>query len=380
MIDTSGFSEDQVKAAEAIQSWVRGDLGKRDLTLGGYAGSGKTTILQRLWPLLKGNGAVAMAPTGKAGQVLRSKGVDATTIHRLIYKFKGIREDFIGNETPVFRDEGGWQTETGERPRLLVCDESSMVNTIQHKDVTERGVPCLWVGDHGQLFPVGGDPGIMRNPEIRLEKIHRQAEGNTIIEMAHRVRKGHVPTKNDTSNNVYVKHCTNNEEIVCTAIEQDVDQTLVPTNALRHNINLLFRKCLKKTGVLDIGDRLICTFNDYRYMVFNGQAFRVEELGRSNGKVVYVKLAEETVDGWNILDAWIPLQLSALANPDYRSKDKIEGTVLFDYGYAITPHKAQGSEYGNILIIDQHIPLFAMERWRYTAITRGKKYVTIMTR
>lgn len=376
MLTLDGYSVDQLVAIERIEEWI--DHGTRDLTLGGYAGSGKTTILQYLWPKFQEASTVVMSPTGKASQVLRSKGLDATTVHRLIYKFKGVREEYDGSETPVFKDEGGWQTRDGERPRKLVCDESSMVNQVMYKDVHDRGVPCLWVGDHGQLKPVGGDPRLMENPQIKLEKIHRQAEGNTILRLAHKVRTGHIPRPFDTSNNVQVQRYKSDDHIMSTVIEEGVDQILVPTNALRHRLNLLFREKMRYTGDLEIGDRLICTFNDYRYMIFNGQMFKVVDIGRSNGKVAYVRVAEETNSGWNPIDAWLPLQLSALGNPDYKSRDKIDGTVLFDYGYCISVHKSQGSEFGNVLLIYKDIPAFDMPRWVYTGVTRAKSHLNIV--
>ena len=100
------LSRDQASAVNTIDSWSKSK--DKDLTFGGLAGTGKTTILQHCWPFLQERGAVAVAPSGKAAEVLRQKGVPATTIHKLIYQFRGLDKD--NDLEPIFVDHGTWSS------------------------------------------------------------------------------------------------------------------------------------------------------------------------------------------------------------------------------------------------------------------------------
>jgi len=173
MID---LSPDQARALEEIERW-RTSSTKR-LTLGGYAGTGKTTLIREL---INQHDASVCAFTGKAAFVLQSKGVEATTMHRLLY-----RPVRVGGEVRFVKVQD-LPTE------LVIVDEASMVDKVLMRDLESFPVKVLYVGDHGQLEPVGDDPGLMRDPDIRLEQIHRQASGSPIIQFAHHVREGHAP-------------------------------------------------------------------------------------------------------------------------------------------------------------------------------------------
>jgi ATP-dependent exoDNAse (exonuclease V) alpha subunit len=159
---TLTFSRDQQAALDAIQRWCtgnpRGD--NQYKTLGGYAGTGKTTLiayLAEVWP------SVAVAALGgKAAHVLRYKGVDATTIHSLIYY---PHEDDDG--TIRFRRKHNLRD-----VQTLIIDEASMTNHFLFADLLSFKLPVLFVGDHGQLEPIGPNPGLMAHPDLRLEKIH----------------------------------------------------------------------------------------------------------------------------------------------------------------------------------------------------------------
>src|SRR5271170_373695 len=190
------------------------------LTLGGYAGTGKTTLLGHLQQSLDAASGFGRKPrvvfasyTGKAVSVLRKKlppGSEAMTLHRLLYRPRQIEVCAYTSE-PVERkyDSNGQlvtlcethcdETESCEVKKkvdftpsafplegidLVVVDEASMVTEKIWADLTSHGVPILAVGDHGQLPPIRSDFDLMRKPDIRLEKILRQAADNPIIKMA----------------------------------------------------------------------------------------------------------------------------------------------------------------------------------------------------
>ena len=385
------LSADQQSAVDRIRRFFRTDChrGCQQLTLGGYAGTGKTSILTYLWPELREMGACVMAPTGKAANVLFRKGIDrVSTIHSLLYLFRGTVETYQGNEKPVFDDRGDDDWGGGFSPRILVCDESSMVNDDLHRDIMARRLPVLWVGDHGQLPPVGGDPGIMHDPDIRLEKIHRQAEGNPILELAAYVRQGGTVTRDFADGDrLRVGGILDDKRLVRYALDNGIDQVIVGVNGKtvdqygsRHKLNRLFRESLGRKNDLDVGDRIICTFNSRRNGIFNGQIFRVDAIFGSTPTFYECELSAEMPDGWRTLPRTIKVQRASLNNPDYRSSDRLTDCCEFDLGYCITCHKSQGDSWRRVAVIDKAVHAFDMSRWRYTGFTRAAEHLSVVIR
>lgn len=376
------LSDDQLFALDKIQDWLQNPRGQ--FSLGGYAGTGKTTLLKLILPDMERHNVRFAAPTGKAAQVLVSKGIPATTIHRLIYQYKGNRIEDDGTEQPIFEDEGTWgKTSNGNNrtPGLLVFDESSMINEVQYRDIMARRLPVLWVGDHGQLAPVGGDPGIMKNLDVKLENIHRQAQGNPILELAHSVRKGMIPSRrfNDDSNRAKVGEISDNKKLIKYILDKNITQVICGTNSLRHKLNKLYREALGRKATMEEGERVICLSNDYNYHVFNGQIFRATGLNYMD-PLYDCSLHEETLSGWRQRPGRFRLQEVSLGNPKYTSEDRIEGSLHFDYGYAVTAHKSQGSEWDRVLVVWENCLPFNMSRWGYTAITRASEHVSVVLR
>ena len=372
---------DQAFAADEVRRWMDGHHGQ-ELSLGGYAGTGKTTVLQALWPELRSRKAFVCTPTGKAAQVLRSKGVDmAGTIHSLIYQFRGVIEDDDGKETPTFDDRVDDDWGCDYSPKMLVCDESSMVNDRLYDDLVARGLPILWVGDHGQLQPVGGDPGIMHDPDIRLETIRRTALDNPILSLAHHVREGgEIDREFADGDRLKIGGIASNHRVIDYAAANNIDQIIVGTNALRHQLNRIARQARCYREDLVEGDRIICTFNSRQMGVWNGMIFRVAKIIEEAEAFYLCSLETETVDGWRTKPKPVKVQRISLGNPDYRSADRIDKCCEFDYGYAITCHKSQGSEWGRVMVVDRHVSQFDMDRWRYTAITRAKEHCSVVLR
>jgi exodeoxyribonuclease-5 len=251
--ESFALSVDQQAVADQVANYVQ-DLthAGNELALGGYAGTGKSTVLGYLRSTgTLPTGTVYLAPTGKAAHVLRSKGLAASTIHSFLYLYQGLVEetdddgDPTGKLKPVFADK-----DTHDDVELIVVDEASMVNDKLYDDLCALSCPILWVGDHGQLAPVGGDPGIMRDPRLRLEQVHRQAQGSDILAIAHDVRQTGNARKwigHDTSD-LFVGRPSgrrvNSHKVVDYACASEVDQIVVPFNNLRHEINATYRNRL----------------------------------------------------------------------------------------------------------------------------------------
>jgi len=383
------LSTDQESAVAAIRAFVRS--GSQQLTMGGLAGTGKTSIMSYLWPELMAAGAYVITPTGKAASVLRKKGIDrVSTIHALLYLFRGVVDDVRTGEKPVFegREDGDWGCDI--TPKMLVCDEASMVNEQCYDDVMARDVPVIWVGDHGQLAPVGGDPGIMRDPDIRLEKIHRQAEGNPILDLALAVRHG-LSTERfrdfADGDRLKIGGILDDKRLVKYARDNDIDQVIVGVNGKtvndygsRHKINRLFRESYGFKEDLCVGDRLICTFNNRRRGISNGEIFRVDSIEFSTATYHNCYLSSETADGWEPLGKSINVQRISLGNPNYRSADRVPDCGEFDFGHGITAHKSQGASWRRCLAIHKNVGAFDMSRWAYTAFTRPSEHLSVVIR
>ena len=359
------------------------NLGMID-TLAGLAGTGKTTIISMLQKRLNlNNPPQFLAPTGKAAQVMRNKGVtNAETIHSFIYQFLGLsRDNKKDTAVPIFENrEGGVSTNAP----FLVVDEASMVNFWIYDDLMSHGIPTLFVGDHGQLPPVGGDPGIMREPGYALERIHRQAEGNPIIRLAHHVRDAGTPygfNKEPGDDRVSSMRRGSFHRIAEYAIENEMDQIICGFNKNRTAINRCYREILKHEGILETGDKIICLKNDRRNGFFNGMMYRVDRIHSNNGKTItadltdldtgrvrtYVEIATGGFDREKPYDIELAIE----------NGEAEKGSQVFDYGYAITGHKSQGSQWPSVLVLWDQCKFWSMARWGYTAITRAQDRVRV---
>ena len=176
------LTEEQGQIVDEILSFPR-----QVQTLGGYAGTGKTFCVSYLHRKLDNYAVCAF--TGKASNVLRKRGIGvAQTIHKTIYapmldeRGKIILDDY---GRPIFDLKKHLEYDG------LIVDEASMVNDVIYEDLLSFGVPLIFVGDHGQLEPVGCDVNLMKSPDYRLEEIHRNA--GEIAWFADHIRQGRNP-------------------------------------------------------------------------------------------------------------------------------------------------------------------------------------------
>ncbi len=347
------LSPDQARALEEVERWIGSP--KKRLRLGGYAGTGKTTLIRML---IDRHSASVCAFTGKAAFVLRSKGVPASTMHRLLYK-------------PV---QSGGEVQFVLVPELatelVIVDEASMVDKNLMRDLESFPVKVLYVGDHGQLEPVGDDPGLMHNPDVRLEQIHRQASGSPIIQFAHHVREGNPPRSFGPEAEVVVG--------AQGAALLEYDAILCGFNATRVDINRRVRAQLGFEGPLPLpGERVICLRNHREYGVFNGMqasVVTVEPAGRHRLDMV----VEDDLGNRSPAMRCDARQFGA---PTTRtSKESRYEIALWDWGYALTVHKSQGSEWPRVLVLEQIASSWSPARWMYTAATRASERLTYAKR
>lgn len=324
---------------------------RKRLTLGGYAGTGKTTIIRAIVDRYGASDLAVVAPTGKAAHVLRTKGVEATTLHSLIYTPRGTDRD--GNV--VFRRNGN------PMPRVVICDEASMLDVKLVTDLERAVKHVLYVGDHGQLEPIGDDPGLMRAPDIRLENIHRQAEDSPIISFAHHVRLGHDPRSFGELARV---------QRGWSADLVDFDVVIVGLNKSRQKVNAWMRQERGFLGpVPQVGENVICLRNASEYEVWNGMTGRVTAIDPQRRR-----MSVSTDDGPRADVLYDPEQFGAERTKPYtRPRSGSACKTLWDFGYAVTCHKFQGSEAERVAVVDETAASWSRERWAYTAATRASQ-------
>jgi exodeoxyribonuclease-5 len=377
------LTDEQEQAVDLIADWY-GQRPRRfqstnaqpPMTVGGLAGTGKTTIANQL-PEYLGvpRGRVAYcAFTGKAASRLQN----GQTIHRLIYQPTELHCD----ECPRLMDKEAFchgnckncTTIFDRRPRiegydLIIVDEASMVNASIYKDLISYRVPVLWIGDHGQLPPVKGSFNLMADPVIRLEKIHRQLADSPILALAmHARRTGWVPF-GVKGPGVSKRHLNGNDWPL------DREFFLCGKNNTRVALNREIRAHRGYPAEHPVpGDRLVCLRNDYDTGVYNGQLAVVQEWREENDPEFWV--LRVLVDGEKT-----PVEVVAYAPQFGAEKTRIDTPrwcALWDYGYALTVHKAQGSEADDLVLVEQ--PISDKKRWLYTGITRAKRTLEIIAR
>ncbi|MEM6464513.1 MAG: ATP-dependent RecD-like DNA helicase, partial [Pseudomonadota bacterium] len=260
---------------------------------------------------------------------------------------------------------------------LVIVDECSMVDEELGSDLMGFGTPILVLGDPGQLPQVsGGGFFTEHEPDYLLTEIHRQARDNPIIDLAMRVREGidigygdwgtaRVITKSD----------------VTTDLVLEADQVLLGINRTRRRYNQRLRE-LKGFGskLPQSGDKLVCLRNDPAKGLLNGSLWQVMTASRETVKPGVNLLVTPEDDDMNRGAAKIKLLKAAFEDPEaevpWQTRRRYDD---FDYGYALTVHKAQGSQWDNIVLFDESFAFRdTRERWLYTAITRAAESLTIV--
>jgi exodeoxyribonuclease-5 len=361
--DGIAYSADQQHALDLIYEWhSRWPQANQFFTLGGYAGTGKTTIISSV--LNHWKNVAVVAPTGKAVNRLKQTGIEgATTIHGLMY-------------SPWEDDEG--KVHFSKRPKLdhidtIICDEASMVNQYIFNDLLSYAKPILFVGDHGQLEPIGENPNLMKDPDAKLENIHRQAASNPIIRLASAWREGREGQVYDAiaKKGKWSSPCG---KCIVTS-RRDFDgyarsgmQLICGMNRTRHRLNNLVRQHKDFGGPIpQPGEQLICLQNNKQFDVFNGQQARVVEAWKPHrGRV---DLEVEVDDGRIVTCQCLVDQFGRDAIKDHKDKS----TALFDFAYCITAHKSQGSEWPGVVVLEEIMNSWNPQRWRYTTTTRAKE-------
>ncbi len=393
------LSSQQAEAMDAVRTWLTSD--QQVFRLFGYAGTGKTTIAKEFAQTVDGQVLYA-AFTGKAVMVLQSKGCyPARTIHKLIYvpndkcteDLEALEMGLLEEEQreprdevliAKLKDELLAESDLAKQPSfsknpdsdlegasLLVVDEVSMVGRKMAEDLLAFNVKILVLGDPAQLPPVG-DKGFFtaEEPDFLLTEIHRQAQGSPVLRLADLARRGlGLPQGSSGDSSVLPKGRLSIGDVA------EYDQIIVGTNRARRDINKAVRQHLgRKTHLPEPGDKLIALRNNYERGILNGSQWEVICVEQRGPDQIWMQIKGD--GSAQVVTAWthhFEGREREIRPWDMRLYEH------FDHGYAITCHKAQGSQWDNVLVIDESWCFRAdAKKWLYTAITRAAKAVTVI--
>lgn len=379
-------------ALEAIKKWYKNKSSKQTFVFAGYAGTGKSFLINYIIDELKLNpdDIIFATYTGKASLVVTQKAKGkyiCKTLHSTLYN---VEVDAKGQVIFTKKDPSEFKGK-----KLVIVDEASMVPENVKDDLLALGIKVLFVGDHGQLPPIGNENSwlytrLKYSPDYQLTEIHRQAKGNPIIWLATQVRKGKPIELGSYAKKALVfdkAHLGKVDKLYNSLVK--ADQVLCGLNATRHQYNTLIRG-LKGIHTHDPveEDKIICLRNNWEkvigdYALVNGMIGTIHNLkGRDNGVIQFnfkpdflndsfaVKALREQVKG-----AFVDFKLL----PD----DIKEEIDQFNYGYCITTHKAQGSQWGNVFVINETFKGAPPNEhgynpeWLYTAITRAENALMV---
>ena len=417
------LSKDQLDAKQTILDWIKSPTRSSFLTLGGYAGTGKTSLVAEVRKALPRNWKVAFcAYTGKASGVMKDKLLNANatqiddyigTIHGLCYRCRQDPETKLNvfERVPYLNYN------------LIIVDEASMVNQELFQDLRMYGIPILFVGDHGQLPPISSDDfNLMSNPVIKLEEVHRFGQNSALLDLSIMARNGDdIPFKQFDDKVAKVKETDPlvNDFILNHMGDFSNGVCLCGTNNTRVDVNQLIR--LNYGVIQDIedkiprtGDRVVCLRNNRNLAepIYNGMLGRISSIsdakayGGDGLEGVYSMAVDVddgfgysglvnkqhfgemkySTDGKEFITVRELMKLkSKLTIAERKVMRKIGKKKLyfdsFDFGYCLTVHKAQGSEWGNVMLFEENCGYWDEDyrsKWLYTAVTRSNDRLLII--
>lgn len=377
------------------ETLIRYKNGDRYVVISGYAGSGKSTLVRFIIDTLNiPTPQVAYATyTGKAAQVLVKKGnKNAVTLHKLLY-----------DSYPL--PNGGFRRvpkPTLYPYQVIVIDEVSMVPLDMIKLLASYKVFLIFLGDPGQLPPIdkNTDNHLLDSPHVFLDEIMRQAQESEIIRLTMDIREG-KPLQEFHGKEVQIFNNADYDSSMLTW----ADQAICATNAKRIALNNEMRDLLGRSGGPQDEDKVICLHNYWEAYSADGNPLVNGSIGHIKnpyntfiqypynlGGGTYQMLHTDFISDSNELYTGLNLDTHMImtgekccdAQTAYkinRSK-KWQGTLPleFTFGYAITCHKSQGSEWEKVLVIEEGFPFSREEhkRWLYTAATRASEKLVII--
>ncbi len=402
---TYELTADQKNADSLIKDWYYNST-RQVFVLAGYAGTGKSTLLKysitETLELIPDQSVAFVTPTGKAATVLIRQGISATTLHRLIYQSitQETEIEVNGKKIKIEKLSFKRRENIDKSIKLIVLDEASMVSDDVMYDLLQFGVKMIICGDNAQLPPVEGLNTYLKEPDFTLRQIVRQQLDNPIIKLSQMAREGiYIPygRYGDSVSVLNKRFFTGEKRRHCLTT---ADQIICGINKTRTAINNEIRSMLNRGPFPESGDKLICTLNnweqfidsDFRFNLVNGIIGTVyNPFYDSSTGIGFIQFKVDFLD--ELCPEALPFDTGIFTDGryiykhgDYFASYDEDGEPSgaytlnrFEYGYCISCHKAQGSEFDNTVIFDESYAFKEdRNRWLYTAITRTKKKLLLL--
>ena len=363
------------------------------IVIGGFAGTGKTTLVSAIVDALVNFGGVKedeivfTSFTGKATRELLKKGnKNVSTLHRLLYDSRPMPDGRFLRKPKSYIPY-----------KVVVVDEISMVSKELLDLLASMDCFVICLGDPMQLPPVEKENNhLLDSPHIFLDEIMRQAQESEIIRLSMQIREGHTLNSYKGSEVQVLP-----QKELYSGMYNWADQILVGTNKMRNKINQQVRNMAKKGSTPEKGDKIICLRNYWDHLdskgdpLINGTiGYLTQDIRETVVNLPYIKTNLPVIRGsiitennsyFNplVMDKQLFLIGEKTLTPQeeyYTFKRKMIPPFEFTYGYAITYWKSQGSEFDKVLVIEESFP-FDREIHKkalYTACTRAKEKLVLI--
>lgn len=385
LILNSGQEELIYQMTRWYYDFRNGLTNKQWFCYGGAAGTGKTTVLKEFINRvhLTPNQYKTCAYVGKAVLVLARHGLPACTIHKLIYHtFAELEEPDPENPyfKPKIKPKFVLREKLDEDLELICIDEYRMVDDNMIRNILRYNKPVIFMGDENQLPPIFGDSTIIK-PDFYLTQPMRQTADSKIIQLGNRILEDKGFELMDYPDAKVVDKIDFDKNLL-----SEYDIIITSKNKTREYFNQLIRGDLigRKSELPMWNDKLISRQNDW--------SNEVNDIGLCNGMVGFVTdFDKATVSKGYMKLSFKPEFMDAeyesckldykyfKSDPEERAKYGLSKFHKFEYGYAITTHLSQGSEYGRVLYIREPWGDKTMRRQLdYTAVSRAKTCITVV--
>lgn len=396
---TEGLNRDQLKTYNDAIYWYQNDPSE-PFEISGGPGTGKTFLINRIIDglMLDRSRIAPMSYTGAAAINMRTKGMmNAATIHSWLY---------MAVEVPVL-DENGRQVidpifnkpkitrKFIERPSIdadvIIIDEGGSVPNVMRKCIEKHRIPVIVAGDLDQLPPpMEGESGYFKNPSKvhYLTEIMRQNMDRGIIYLSHRAKRG-LPINNGYYGDTLViwddeltdQMITRSQVVIC------------GKNKTRDYLTNHIRKDIlhRYSQLPSIGERLVCRKNNWSIEVDGinltngllGNAISSPNISSMNKDHTKFKMDfkpdlcslgfYDLECDYKYFTANHELRVQLKENP-YSFGEK------FEFGYAITTHMAQGSEYNNGIYIEEFLNPNINNKLNYVGLSRFRQFCIYVKR
>lgn len=445
------LSDLQNRGSNQIAEWFRdcipNEKGQK-FYLGGYAGTGKTSIIPALIDRcnLSFKDVAFCAPTGKAAKVITgklrgmydTKDITAKTIHSTIYIPARAKVEALREEIRVLEENlGAFQTRAVEfmndmesfknrcaemekalaakeeefeeasrayrrsgpsfvlntdsavrECKLIVVDEASMVGVDIAEDLMEFGIPILAIGDPAQLPPVGDTPGLaVGRPDFFLDEIHRQAADNPIIRLSMDIREGKTISPCTMGDKVTIAKRRNDKW----TLNPEYDaQVICGIHRTRWGLTAKIRDMCGYDSNAPMPDEplLVCKNSKKFENLVNGSFVTCEAAPDSltEGDASFpVTITDELGDTYSMDVYQGTFEEHEAREKDFSTASKFDAfdakrkAEMLDWGWVITAHKSQGSQWDKVIVHDESGAFRKdAKNWLYTACTRAADELVVI--